>query len=399
MIGNPTKPSRRRGRQLWLKLHRYLALSVGLLFVLIGLTGSINVFFLEIDEYINPALKAAKSGDSPLPLADIQRVIQTRHPNRQGEWRLDMPTHPGGLLKAWYYPTKDENAGYLAAPLVSIDPYTAAIVADREFYHGTTVGWIYKLHMTLLLGKTGWYLVGILGGALVVSLGTGIVLWWPGDWRKLRSALTVKLSAGAGRLNFDLHRSAGFYGAVWLLLLALTGTYLVYEATLTPLLGRVLTIHRHPWKDPDGLKSSAPPGTRPISPDRAVAVAVGQFPGAELKSVSLPKGPTGYFVVALRQPGEANITFPASKVWVDQYSGAVLARQDPNRFTAGETLLNLAFAIHSGEVFGLPGRWLVFVTGWLPLGLYVTGLRHWWRRRPLAERYKFNPRFHLEKQS
>jgi len=37
-------------RKLWLNLHLNLALAVGFLFVVMGLTGSCNVFMDEIDE-------------------------------------------------------------------------------------------------------------------------------------------------------------------------------------------------------------------------------------------------------------------------------------------------------------------------------------------------------------
>ncbi len=40
----------------WLKVHLYLALLVGFLFALIGLSGSINVYHEQIDALLNPAL-------------------------------------------------------------------------------------------------------------------------------------------------------------------------------------------------------------------------------------------------------------------------------------------------------------------------------------------------------
>ena len=43
-------------RKRWLNAHLYLGFSVGALLVLIGLTGSILVFHLEIDEWLNSDL-------------------------------------------------------------------------------------------------------------------------------------------------------------------------------------------------------------------------------------------------------------------------------------------------------------------------------------------------------
>ncbi len=43
-------------RAVWLKVHLYLALSLGLLFALMGLTGSLGVYREELDELFNPEL-------------------------------------------------------------------------------------------------------------------------------------------------------------------------------------------------------------------------------------------------------------------------------------------------------------------------------------------------------
>jgi len=61
-------------------------------------------------------------------------------------------------------------------------------------------------------------------------------------------------------------------------------------------------------------------------------------------------------MVAKRQADEVNRQRPLSKVWIDQYSGKVLAVQDPNKFTPGETFLNLLWPLHDGQALGLPVR-------------------------------------------
>jgi hypothetical protein len=47
---------RPRTRAVWLRLHRWLGLGLGAVFVLFGLTGSLMVFYVAIDEAIEPAL-------------------------------------------------------------------------------------------------------------------------------------------------------------------------------------------------------------------------------------------------------------------------------------------------------------------------------------------------------
>lgn len=87
------------------------------------------------------------------------------------------------------------------------------------------------------------------------------------------------------------------------------------------------------------------------------------------------------YAIEKRQPGEANRRRPRSKVWIDQYSGEVVAVEDPEKFTGGETFFNLMWPLHNGEAFGLPGRILWCLTGLVPLVLYITGLTVWLRKR------------------
>jgi len=41
--------------RFWLDVHLYFALSIGFPFVLLGLSGSLNVFRWDIGEWLNPA--------------------------------------------------------------------------------------------------------------------------------------------------------------------------------------------------------------------------------------------------------------------------------------------------------------------------------------------------------
>jgi uncharacterized iron-regulated membrane protein len=83
----------------------------------------------------------------------------------------------------------------------------------------------------------------------------------------------------------------------------------------------------------------------------------------------------------MRQPGEVRRSGGMTRVWLDQYSGAAVAIQDSRRFRAGDTVMAWQFPLHNGEAFGWPGRIIVFVSGFIPLTLYVTGLVIWSNKR------------------
>lgn len=369
------KVKRWRLRRLWLNIHLTLALTAGFLFVLMGLTGASNVFYREIDEWVEPALVIAHPGRKYRSLDAIMQAVRGAHPGRSGPWQIRMPRHPARMLTA-YYQKPPETAHEFWAPLmVSVNPYTAEVV--KTVYWGETLGtFIFEIHTELLVEEPGWYAVGILGLVLIVSLVTGIYLWWPARG-KLKEAFTIKRSAGFARMIFDLHRVTGITFAMVLFILAVGGVYFVYPDYVQELVRPFSAVA----DGPEGLTSTVLPGVKFISVDQALARAKQVFPDAEPIRLTTPDGTAGVYHVLMRQPSEVNITYPSTGASIDQYSGAVLASRDYNNFTGGEKLLALLWSLHNGEALGLPGRILVCITGFVPLILYVTGIMQWLRKR------------------
>lgn len=373
-------------RKLWLTLHRYIALTIGFAFVLMGLTGSINVFTIEVDELLNPSLVIVNTETERRSLDQVMASVQNAHPEIPGPWTFQMPYHDHGMLTASYTLPKEETEGAWKALKISVNPYTAEVV--RSYYTGdTVVSWIYSLHWTLLLGDTGRNIIGILGLILFTSVLTGIYLWWPrkGTWKK---AFTIKRRAGVERFNFDLHKTFGIYSAAILIILCFSGVYLVYSDYVRRIVNVFSPVTIDPWANPANLTSKPIPGVKPISIDAAVRNAASHVPHGELKRITMPKDTTGVYIIRIRQPGEANKVWPSTAVYIDQYSGRVIANRDPNEFSAGETFLNVQFPLHNGEALHLPGRILICIVGLIPLMLYITGVLHWLQKRRTGKRNK-----------
>ena len=73
-------------RSASLRLHRWLGLALGPAFVLLGLSGSLLVFYVEIDAAIDPALRNAvaepASGQPPTSWQPVVEALQRAHPQR-----------------------------------------------------------------------------------------------------------------------------------------------------------------------------------------------------------------------------------------------------------------------------------------------------------------------------
>lgn len=379
--------SRKSMRKFWLNIHLALALTVGFVFVILGLTGSCNVFYSELGELGLPAVTSENYSQSR-SLDEIMQTIKAAHPQRTGSWAIVLPGYLSDYLWA-EYPKPEETKDELFAPLeILVNPYTGEIV-KQHFWGRTLISLIYELHADFMLGKVSkdigeiaFKVVCFLGVFLFISCLSGLYLWWPRT-DKIKQALSIKPNASRERYYFDLHKTTGFYSSLLLLILAFTGFAFSYKDYIKPLVSIFSPIKKDHLKNPP-LKSTAIDTKKPITIAQAVAVADQIFPGAELRGVVTPDGKDGVYMVAKRQAGEANRKRPRSKVWIDQYSGAVLAVQDPNQFTAGETFMNLLWPLHDGQVLGLPGRILWCLVGFAPLVLYVTGILRWLQKRRAA---------------
>lgn len=370
--------SRRRWRPLWLNIHLYLALVVGFLFVLLGLTGSVNVFRWEIDSLLHPELRIAKPQSEFRALDEMVRAAHAAHSDCEGSWSLQLPGNVSPMALVRCNETPSEQ--WFSLRMIWVDPSTAEVVSSRTF-GDFFITWIYDLHWSLLVGKAGHILVGFLGLLLLLSLSTGIYLWWPTPrgWKK---ALTVKRNARPQRLVFDLHKIFGLYAAPVLLALAFSGTYFVFPEYVKPLVNGLSTI----TPEQREMESVPLPEQAPISVDEAVAVAKEVFPDGVPKWINLPSGPNGVYQVLMRRADEnlnewVNKTYGGSAVTIDQYSGRILAVRDSNQHSAGDVFLGVQWAFHYGEALGLPGRVLWCMAGLVPLVLYLTGIIRWLQKR------------------
>lgn len=365
----------RTARRVWLTLHLYLGLGLGALFALLGLTGSVLVFYLDVDAALNPRIRvAAPVPAAPAPEAVLRR-LQALHPERHGPWRIEMPLAADAPLMA-RYSNPVETAGRGFAPLMlTLDPATLEATSQR-FWGDYAVSWLYDLHYTLLLRQPGTTAVGIAGLAMLVSLLTGLWLWWPSRAR-LAAALRPVLRSGALRKTYDLHVLGGIYGLLVLAALAFTGSALALSEQTRWLVGGLSPL-RAPLRPGAGLLAD---GAAAISLDEAARVARGRFPDAELRWVESPGAAGGPIVLRLWQPGEPGRRFPRTQVWVHPASGEILAVRNPRDNSGGDTFMAWLHPLHNGEALGLAGRWLACIAGLLPAMLLVTGWLRWRHKR------------------
>jgi uncharacterized iron-regulated membrane protein len=371
------------GRTLWVKVHRYIGLFLGAVFVVVGLTGSILAFWQAIDEWLNKDIMivAAPPDDAIYrPLDTIVAAAKAAAPPHSVPVVLTMPRHANAAVSVSYTVATKENQPDQYE--VFVDPYTAQTTGQRFLQHGDSVlsmpfiRTIISLHASLLFGDDRRYVVGIPAIFLLVSIVIGLYLWWPrnGNWCH---ALTIKWGATPVRLTYDVHKTTGLYLAIVLIILLFSGIYMVFRPQVQSLMSLFSPVR----EEPKDLKSTPITGRPPLGLDATAAIADKIFPDGKLRSISLPQGREGVYVFGKQAASEPNRWGTFRNVTIDQYHGQVLHVQDRSNFTAGETFLEWQYPLHCGEAFGNIGRAFIMVMGFAPLILYVTGFLRWRQKR------------------
>ncbi|MCC9599533.1 PepSY domain-containing protein [Stieleria sp. JC731] len=350
-------------RQAWLATHRWLGLTAGFVFSLIGLTGSVLVFDHAIDEWLNPKLLLAEQGG--VQRQSIQTIIAAaEQATGQTALSLSKPRTADGVYEVWFQTGSEADPKFQQ---VLVDPYTANVNGSR-IWGDYFMTWVYRLHFRLLGGAIGGMFVGVVGLLVLASLISGIYLWWPLWKNSLRAAFSVR----RGKRNYDIHKTFGIASSLLLSVITFTGVYMEFPTVFQGLLGLVSPISQHP----EDLRSASPEGldAKPLSADDAIRIATLVFPDAKFDHVHPPVGNDGVYEVAFRQSNEVQRSYGRSQVFLDQYSGEVLKVLSPDDFTASDAFLAWQFPLHNGEAFGMLGRWIVFASGFIPSILFVTGL-------------------------
>ena len=365
-----------RARTLIRKAHLWMGLTLGALSVLLGLTGSVLVFYQEIDALLHPAVRVVAAGPSPgwdSPVWDRSlATVRAAWPQKTGPWRFEVTGTTGSIPARYYAPS--ETAGRMFAPMMVWLTPDGTQVLRRDVWGSYTMTWIYDLHMKLLIEPIGGELVGYSGLAILALLLSGLWAWWPkGSWSK---ALRYKRSGAYTRKLRDLHKLAGLIGLPMLLMLVATGTLLGLPEERDHLLAKSIG----PVDALASVKSASSEGPQiPIS--RALATAHAALPQARLAWIEVPGAGNGVVRLRMQQPGDPSFRFPHSYVAVDQHDGRLLAVLDADSGDSSTTIVNWLHPLHDASVGGLGFRILTAVFGLLPLFLFATGWMRWLRQR------------------
>lgn len=381
--GAAAKP---RLRRLWLNVHLWAALLLGLFAALIGATGALLTLTTPLArweqgaEMLPPYSRAAERPVDPAAVDGWIAAAKARFPDI-GHFEAvagpgAAPLRTAAPLLVAHGPERWGEETHLVVP---VDAETGEPLGRFVLEEGL-VGTLFAVHTRLLLPlKGGLEAASVVGLSVLLSAATGLYLWWPrpGGWR---AALSWPRGARGRRAWLSAHNLVAVYGLLVLLAVCASGVWLAKPGWVDPAVSLASPIR------PPAMIGRPTPCDASATPGAVVAAALGHFPGAALGVAIFPDEPGKPAAARVRRDGDPNQRFGSSQLLVEPRCATVLGVQDSASATAGERLKGWMHPVHADLGLGWPGAVLVAASGVSLPVLYVSGVVLWLRRRRADKR-------------
>jgi uncharacterized iron-regulated membrane protein len=357
-----SSPTGGTARRTFVKLHRWLGLAAAAIWLLQAITGILLTFHFEVEDAM------LSDRHVPTDLAAIEQRIDTLK-NAGGEAQVDWIWTTAGLSDR-YIVLHDDTHG--VSRKAYIDGAGAVLRNDAADDY-SFLGLMREIHLTLVAGTVGHWVLAVSGLLLVTNLIFGFVVAWPrrGQWRQ---ALRPRGGRGSTAGYYSWHKALGLWVGVPALVIVATGSLILFEHEIRDLIG--------------AEEVSLPPNPatgEPVGFAIAARAAVAAIPGSRFVGTTMPSTTDASYHAWVRAPGELyRGGYGGSLVIVDANNGVVRGAWPATEADAAEAVVASFYPLHTGESLGLLGRLLSLAIGvWLTTSITL-GLLLWWRKRSRA---------------
>lgn len=364
--------------KLFRKFHLWLALPFGIVITLICFSGATLVFEPEITRAIqHDVYYVTETRDSPLPMSELMETVKSTLP--------DSVAVTGVTVFADKERTYQVNLSKPRRTSVFIDQYSGEITGRNE-----SIGFfstMFRLHRWLL-DDSGWnsdrpitgkLIVGISTILFVITLLTGVAIWWPRSRRSVRKSLTISLRKGWEVFWRNLHVSGGMYALVIVLTMALTGLTWSFEWYRTAFYAACGVENKSASESPGGdKKEMRQSGANAVSDTSTTDFKNWQGVYSELKSAN-PRAPritVGSESASVTLGNSGNVR-AADKYGIDPASGKITSRTAYADSESAGKLQGWIYSIHTGNIAGVITKVLWMLGALFGATLPLTGYYIW----------------------
>lgn len=369
-------------KKLILKIHLWLGLASGLIVVILGITGCLYAFEEELRPVVHDYYYVDQVKNKKLPVSQIIDIAKKANKNpKQSMSGCRIINEDDRTVIIWFFEELNPDAFWYwnqyKSTYLYVDPYSGE-VKKQEDYNFEFFVFVRMLHQTLCLNsKIGDPITGTATIIFIISLITGLILWWPKNKQaaKQRFWFRWKDSTKWKRKNYDLHNILGFYMMIFALIIALTGlvwAFDSYDKGVQWIFNGGKTIKK------EKLVSDTTQYTLKTPVDKVFSSIKKSNPSAKSYYLFLPKendslGTLNAFIRFKSRFDDTAIDF-------DRYTAKTLRTTRYEDKSGGEKFRFINYDLHVGSILRFPGKVLAFFASLVCASLPITGFLIWWGR-------------------
>ncbi|WP_367753777.1 PepSY-associated TM helix domain-containing protein [Flavobacterium sp. WC2430] len=335
------------------KIHLWVGITCGLVASISGISGAMYVWQPEISAALNPELLKMKNIDSLEDAVFLKTASSLTTTHSDSISKMFLPHREQQTIsiefkngKTNYY--NSENRQFLGEK-------SASIVFFED---------LLKFHRTLLFPKIGKYVTGTSTIIfLLLILVSGIYIWYKTYSTTLKNGFKIKWNSKKKKFNFDLHKVLGVSFFIPLLTIAFTGAYFTYNSyykkALSVLDSKVI------------LKQE----TQNNNPSSFAAILSDSDKSYALRAIYYPKDVNDNYRFRYIENRFKTQGFRKTKELAVSTNLKTVSLTDYRNDATSNRVASQFYPVHIGEIAGIFGRILVFIAGFIPITLYITGFR------------------------
>ncbi|RBP52929.1 PepSY-associated TM helix domain-containing protein [Arenicella xantha] len=337
--------------------------ATALLLVIVALTGSVQAYYYEIDEWLNPDFYQTDNNRPMLPPAEIIAQFEAQVPSAE-VWYQQVAEEPGRSSMLAVSPRKPlgkQAAQKLEYNYYYVDPSNGEIIGARAwgkccFEPENLVNYLYELHHSLTIpGARGFQLIGAVA-----------CLWLLACLSLLARALIAK----KGATWLSLSAPATIIVALVMLPFAISSIAMNFSAEIFKPITSVFSPVKPSVYEEYGSKAEQDFGDRNLSYTDAYNLATGL--GAQ-RNWPYPIGELFYsraynfygMAFGSRDPSGMGNNW----LYLSGVDGRIVAIKTPAQGTAGDLFYFSQLPLHSGRLLGTASQFWVFLVGLLTAAL------------------------------
>lgn len=343
-------------KKLLYKIHKWSGLSLGVFIFLLALSGVSITFREELLPMSYPEFFDVTPQGKALPSLKLYEAGLSYKNESQRITNLYTAHHDD---EAYMLMVKDDTKKF---PIIwTINPYTAQITGEismiKNFY-----AIMLMMHTNFFAGKTGTYLVGLMGIVLSFFVISGIIIFTPAKHKMARYKSLLHFSFSSQKI----HHQLGVVLAIPLLISALTGMFIVFDIPYYT--ARV-------FGTPVRVEEAVMTGECQVDEEKAVLSTITPEKEDRLISLHFCSPKNSLMKVTYGQ---------TEKDFLDGYVREVInpktqetlqvfdSKIDPDSWNFKRLII---YPIHTGQYFGIFGRVINFILGMMLMVIFFSGIR------------------------